>query len=214
MLLFRKLIVLLLAAGSVGVSAFRILAANEPEKKKDAPVPAVETAPAAPVTPAPKEKKAKGRISIPLLKDHDSKGLRIPYYDLQGNLQMMFNIGVATRLDDDNVLMKEAQLDSYNEEGEPEMTIAIPTSTLNLETRVITSKTKTTIRRDDFALTGDTVEFNTDTKEGKLVGNVKMLIFSFKNMGAAATTPATPPPKKSPARAPSTPPNTEVKPNE
>jgi hypothetical protein len=117
-----------------------------------------------------------GRMSLPLEKDHPSKGLKIPYYDGQGNLQMVFTIGVANKLDADNVEMQEMQVETYNEEGEPEMTVNLPTSVLDLNTRVVTSKTKTTITREDFVITGDSVRFNTVTKQGTLVGNVHMTI--------------------------------------
>lgn len=117
-----------------------------------------------------------GRISLPLEKDHPSKGLKIPYYDGQGNLQMVFNIGVANKIDADNVEMQEMQVETYNEEGEPEMTVNLPTSILNLNTREVTSKTKTTIKREDFVVTGDSVRFNTLTKQGTLVGNVHMTV--------------------------------------
>jgi len=199
MLLSRKLLALL-ATGLVGAITLRSLPAGEIEKQKETAVTAgKDTLPTAPSTPAPEEKPKRGRISLPLVEKHDSKGLKIPYYDLEGNLQMVFNIGIATKLDQDNVRMQDAELESYNEEGEPEMTIAIPTSVLNLETKVISSQTKTTIKRDDFILTGDSVEFNTETKEGKLVGNVRMLIFNFKNMGFAPPPPA--PPKAAPPKA-------------
>jgi hypothetical protein len=122
-----------------------------------------------------------GRMSLPLVKDHPSRGLKIPYYDTQGNLQMQYNIGIATRIDADHVKMEEMQVETYNEEGEPEMTLELPVSTLDLNTRVITSQTRTTIKRDDFKITGDSVAFNTVTRQGALVGNVHMTIYDLQD---------------------------------
>src|SRR4051794_22722583 len=62
-----------------------------------------------------------GRLNLPMAVGPDSKGLKIPYYDTKGQLQMNFVIGVATRVDNDHVLMKEMQVETFNEEGESEM---------------------------------------------------------------------------------------------
>ena len=130
-------------------------------------------------TPDPK---ASARISLPLVKDHDSLGVIFPSYDTSGMLQMNFTIGVASKLDDDHVKMSDTKVDTYNEEGEPEMSIELPVSVLDLATKVITSDTKTTIRREDFTVSGDSVVFNTATKQGSLVGHVHMTIYNVKSM--------------------------------
>jgi hypothetical protein len=135
-----------------------------------------------------------GRMSLPLQAGHPSKGLKIPYYDGQGNLQMIFTIGVANKLDADNVEMQEMQVETYNEEGEPEMTVNLPTSVLDLNTRVVTSKTKTTITREDFVITGDSVRFNTLTKQGTLVGNVHMTINNLNEEAVPEAVESTPAP--------------------
>ncbi len=118
-------------------------------------------------------------MSIPILPDHDAKGVKIPYFDAQGRLQMVFNIGVATRLDADHLKMTETQVETFDDEGASEMLINLPTSTLDLNTRVITSETTVTIRRDDFEITGHTLEFNTITKQGALGGDVQMFIYNL-----------------------------------
>lgn len=133
-----------------------------------------------------------GRISLPaLVIGYPAKQLKIPYYDTAGNLQMIFTIGVATRQDADHVNMDEMQVETYNEEGEPEMTIDLPASVLDVNTRIITSATKTTIKREDFVITGDSVRFDTKTKQGTLVGNVHMTVYDI-NEEAPAVSPAPP----------------------
>jgi hypothetical protein len=103
---------------------------------------------------------------VPIAKGHDSKGLRIPYYDDRGKLQMTFNIGVASRIDDDHVEMSELEVETYSPTGASEMKIALPKSVLDLNTRVITAKTHVFVQRSDFELTGESMEFNTQTNRG------------------------------------------------
>lgn len=127
----------------------------------------------------------KGKLSLPILKGHDAFGLKIPYFDTEGKLQMVFNIGRASRLDDERVSMAEMQLETFDDAGQTEMTIDLPKSVFNLESGIITTSTNVTIRRSDFEITGKAMVFNTETKKGKLSGNVRMLIYNLEEVGAA-----------------------------
>nr|MBA2585317.1 hypothetical protein [Chthoniobacterales bacterium] len=49
-------------------------------------------------------------------------------------------------------------------------------SMLNLQTRLLKSQQRTTVRRSDFTIAGDAAEFDTIQRKGTMVGNVKMLI--------------------------------------
>lgn len=47
---------------------------------------------------------------------------------------------------------------------------------LDLKTRILSSHERSTIRRADFNIVGDSVQFDPNTKTGRLIGNVKMVI--------------------------------------
>jgi hypothetical protein len=138
------------------------------------------------------EEKKDGKLNLPLVPGHPSTGLKIPYTDGKGKLQMIYYIGVATRLNGDKVEMKDTKVETYNDEGEVEMTVDLPVSELDLNTRIVTSNTETTIKREDFTITGDSVKFNTLTKEASLVGHVHMIVYDL-NDEAATPPPAAPP---------------------
>lgn len=187
-LLFLAVCLALAASVSAGKKDDK---AKEEKAKKDAKAePGATPDPAVPAGPA--------RISLPLEQGHPSRGLKIPYYDGAGALQMMFNIGQADRLDGDRVDMREMTVDTYNEEGEEEMTIDLPKSVFNLATHVITSATKTTIKREDFVIVGDSVEFDTLSKQGKLVGNVHMTIYNIKSVAPPEDDPKFAPAEENP----------------
>jgi hypothetical protein len=128
-----------------------------------------------------------GKMSVPIPKGHDSKGLRIPYFGADGKLQMTFTIGVASRLDEDHVKMHDLQVETLDEKGAREMLIEIPSSVLVLTTRVITTKEAVTIKSSDFELTGNAMDFNTKTKQGRLVGAVRMVIYNLNEEATPAT---------------------------
>ena len=139
-------------------------------------------------------------IEVPMPNGRDAKGLKIPYRDEDGKLKMRFDIGVAKKIDDNTVEMSDLQIQTYDDEGEHEMTIDLPTSTLDLTTSVLTTYKAVTIKREDFELHGNTMIFNTRTKQGGLGGKVKMVIYDIQKETSA--TPAAPAPV---AGAPATP---------
>jgi hypothetical protein len=128
------------------------------------------------------KKGSSGTSSSPLassvLKGYPSKGLKIPYFDAEGSLQMTFEIGLATRLDEEQLRMDTAQLETF-EDGEREMLITLPSAVLNLSSWVISAEMPVSIQRSDLELTGQTMVFNTKTKQGRLGGGVRMLIFEL-----------------------------------
>jgi len=70
------------------------------------------------------------------------------------------------------------KITTYTPENKTDLTIELSESVLNLKTRILSSRERTTIQRADFNIAGDSVEFDTNTNTGRLVGNVKMVITS------------------------------------
>jgi hypothetical protein len=133
------------------------------------------------------DEKAAPKLSLPLPKGQDSKGVVIPYTDAAGKKSMVFKIGVGTRLDDNRVKMTDLLIETFDENNTQEMTIALPASQLDLSTRTITGDQGVTIKRSDFEITGKNMEFNTETKQGRIKGNVRMIIYELtEEIGAEA----------------------------
>lgn len=171
---FRKACVLLgCAALTVGAVAQK---PDEPEKKE--------------TTASKEEKKGDGDkkkkkkdepMPFPLPIGHGGKGLRIPYLDGNAQKSMQFVIGKATRTREDQVKMSDLRIEMLAQDDSPEMTIDLPNSTMNLVTRVITGDKEVKIHREDFELSGDRLVFDTVAKQGKIQGNVRMLIYNLAN---------------------------------
>jgi hypothetical protein len=119
---------------------------------------------------------------------------------------MNFSIGVASRIDDIHIQMKDLEIQTFDDVGQPEMSIMMPKDSIfDTDTGVITSQQHVTIHRADFELTGEAVIFNTLTKQGGLGGNVHMLIYDLEGETSAdVETSATPKPQD-PSRAPDVP---------
>jgi len=121
------------------------------------------------------------RMSLPLVKGHESKGLKIPYVDTEGRLKMNFFIGVADKLDEDHVKVSDVRVETFGEDGGREMNITIPSGVLNVVTRMITGQEGVVVERRDFQLTGRNFEFNMDTRQGNFDEGVRMLLYKLSD---------------------------------
>ena len=119
------------------------------------------------------------KIDLPVPIGHEVKGLRVPVRNEEGKMEMQFDMESATRLDDQNVEMHTVTIQTYNQQtGKQDAKIELQTSMMNLDTNVITTKEPIRITREDFVLTADGGEFNSKTRQGKVVGNVHLVIYN------------------------------------
>ena len=179
---FRKLVFLaaLLAMSAGGFAADAKKEKRDADKKKEPVKKGDKDAKKAAADEKDKTPKEPQKLAFPVPVGHDSKGIKLPTYWPDGKtLKMVFNIGIGTRIDEDNVNMHDTSVQTYKEDGSPEMGIDLPTSSFNLKTRVISTQQSVVIEREDFELSGHTMEFDTETRAGRLGGGVKMIIFNL-----------------------------------
>lgn len=105
------------------------------------------------------------------------KGIKIPHRDEKGKLVMTIEAEVAKKLDDQHVEMENMKIESLDDDGKT-INIELAHSVFNLETRILSGDSQAMIRREDFEITGDTVEFNTKTRHATLRGKIRMILQS------------------------------------
>jgi hypothetical protein len=124
-----------------------------------------------------RRKPAEGVTNIPIATGHDAKGLVLPDFDFQGRLRGKLEAGVTSRLDQERVQFKGVKFITFLPETEtPDLEILMSTSVFNLKTQVLNSSERTTVKRSDFEIVGDTMQFEMLTRKGTLDGNVKMVV--------------------------------------
>ena len=126
--------------------------------------------------------------NIPLPIGHEAKGLVLPDFDAEGHLRGKFEAGTAHRIDQEHVGFEQLKITTYTPEDQPDLRIDMSTSVLDLKTRILSSKARTTIQRADFNIAGDSVQFDTNSKTGRLIGNVKMVITDKSHLTAKPDT--------------------------
>lgn len=144
------------------------------------------------VSGQPKGRKKKGSASageqsltnIPLPIGHEAKGLVLPDFDVDGRLRGKFEAGTAHRIDQEHVGFQQLKITTYTPQSQTDLQIDMRTSVLDLKTRILSSQERTMIQRSDFNIAGDSVQFDTNAKTGRLIGNVKMVITDKSHLTA------------------------------
>ena len=126
----------------------------------------------------------KALTNIPLPIGHEAKGLVLPDFDGEGHLRGKFEAGTAHRIDQEHIGFQHLKITTYTPENQTDLQIDMHTSVLDLKTRVLSSQERTTIQRADFNIAGDSVYFDTNTRTGRLIGNVKMVITDKSHLTA------------------------------
>lgn len=107
-------------------------------------------------------------------------GIKVPQYSEDGRRLMLFEAAVAKKVDEKRVEMESLKLEALDGEGR-KIFVELPQAVFNLDSRILTGDNSAKISREDFEITGDSIEFNTKTRFGTLRGNVKMVIFTEGN---------------------------------
>jgi hypothetical protein len=119
------------------------------------------------------------RVDLPVPIGHEVKGLRVPLRTSEGKMDLQFDMESATRLDDQNVEMHTALIQTFDQQSsKPDVKINLKKSVMNMETNVITSQDPILVTRSDFQLTADGMEFNSKTRQGKVYRNIRLLIYN------------------------------------
>jgi hypothetical protein len=129
---------------------------------------------AAPATSASAGEESLTNIPLPI--GHEAKGLVLPDFDLEGHLRGKFVAGTARRIDQEHIGFQDLRITTFTPENQLDLQIDMHTSVLDLKTRILISQERTMVRRADFNIIGDSVQFDTNTRTGRLIGNVKMVI--------------------------------------
>ncbi len=153
-----------------------VLAAEKkgPKAEGGTPSPAASAEPKKkPARPKPEE----GIKDVPIAAGHDAKGLVLPDFDVKGHMRGKLQAGVTRRLDDQNIEFLGVKFTTFTPETNvPDLEISMDKSVFNLKTQVLTSNVRSTVKRADFEVTGDTMKFEMVTRLGSLEGNVKMVV--------------------------------------
>jgi hypothetical protein len=135
-----------------------------------------DEAPQAQAADKPEKEDAGYGMELPVPAGQPVKGIKVPFYGVDGTtLQMTVEADVARRIDDANIEMENMKIEATSDDG-TQIFVEMPRSVFNMEVRMLTGENGVTIKRDDFEISGRAGEFDLKTRFGKVMGNVKMTI--------------------------------------
>jgi hypothetical protein len=175
-----RLFLKILPFACVAILSSPTQAASKEEKKSAAPEHAAKD------KKKPKAPAADGSektLNLPIPKEHPQKGVKLPLYNSDGKLRMYFTIGTATRVNDQDINMKDLNIQSFGDDGAMDLDMDFADAVMNVKTGEIATDTHVTIRRSDFEISGNRMIYNTNTKAGTLANGVRMLIYNLAALG-------------------------------
>jgi len=122
---------------------------------------------------SPEEKE----LDLPVPVGIPVNGIKIPHYNSDGKLALLLEADTALKNDDANVQFTNLKLEALDEDDR-KIFVELPQAVLNLDTRILTGDKTVNIRREDFTISADWIEFNTKTRFGTVRGNIHMVLTS------------------------------------
>ena len=106
-------------------------------------------------------------------------GVKIPSFN-NGVPSSLITSHTMTRMDDENMALEIMDIRLYNQsEGRSkDLQVHLKTGNYHMPTQLLSSETRSHVEREDFTLDGDSLVFDTQTQQGKMVGHVQMVIFN------------------------------------
>lgn len=110
-----------------------------------------------------------------------SRGVRIPSFD-EGRPTSVISAGSLIRVDDNRLFAEKLIIDLFGQKPEEDVRVDLKTGTYNMDHQILSSTERSRVSRSDFQIEGDGMVFDTKTSQGKMVGNVEMIIYDVKQL--------------------------------
>lgn len=124
-----------------------------------------------------------GDISAFLPLNQPQSNVRIPSLTPEGAIKTLIEAETVTRIDDGNLRLKNMIITVFNKSGEPHLRVLTTSAIFNVETNILSSDKRTRSIHTDFVQEGDGMTFNTETRVGKMTGNVVTHVLKADDLG-------------------------------
>lgn len=110
-------------------------------------------------------------IDLPAPIGEDMKGIIIPQYDADGRRVMNFTAEKARKINEEEVEVESLKIGFFERDGK-DVTVLVPKGIFHLDTKILTTGSTITIKREDFEMVGDSASFDTIKRLGTMKGHV------------------------------------------
>lgn len=127
-----------------------------------------------------------------------------PGFD-NGRPSSLVTAAAMTRVNPQEMFAEKLRIDLFGKETKDNMRVDMKTGTYHLDTKLLTSEERSHVSRTDFRVDGDSMEFDMTSSQGKMIGNVRMVIYDTSSFTSPKTDTAEKPETPKTGEQPATP---------
>ena len=127
-----------------------------------------------------------------------NKGAVIPSFDSTGRRTSLITADMLRRVDDERIYAENLVVQMFNADPKNDVRIDLRTAFYQMAGSggILRSTERSHVRRADFDLEGDSLIFDTAKNQGRMTGNIHMVIFDSSALSGEVTPPAESRPSK------------------
>lgn len=129
-----------------------------------------------------------------------NKGAFIPSFDSTGRRTSLITADMLRRVDDQRIYAENLVVQMFNPDPKNDVRIDLKTAFYQMAGSgrggILRSTERSHVRRADFDIEGDSLIFDTAKNQGRMTGNIHMVIFDSSALSGEVTPPAEPRPTK------------------
>jgi hypothetical protein len=107
----------------------------------------------------------------------ESKGAVIPSFDVAGRRTSLITAEVIRRLDDERLYAEGLVVQMFNADPANNLRMDLKTAFYHMTGGVLRSQERSRVSRADFQIEGDNLVFDTSKNQGRMTGDIRMVIF-------------------------------------
>lgn len=122
----------------------------------------------------------------------ESKGAVIPSFDATGRRSSLITADVIRRIDDERLYAEKLTVQMFSPEPENNVRIDLLTAFYQMAGGILRSTKRSKVSRADFEIEGDSLVFDTAKNQGRMTGNIRMVIFDTGALSGEGSTSSKP----------------------
>ncbi len=126
-----------------------------------------------------------------------NKGAVIPSFDSTGRRTSLITADMIRRVDDDRIYAEKLVVQMFNADPKNDVRIDLKTAFYQMSGGgVLRSTERSRVSRADFEIEGDSLIFDTAKNQGRMTGNIHMVIFDSSTLSGEVPPPSESRPSK------------------
>lgn len=126
----------------------------------------------------------------------ESKGAVIPSFDETGRRTSLITADVIRRIGDERLYAEKLVVEMFGPVPGKDVRLDLKTAFYHMAGGILRSTERSRVSRSDFQIEGDSLVFDTATNQGRMTGNIHMVIFDTTSFSSEVTRSSEPKPAK------------------